>query len=223
MKKWSGKVAVITGASAGIGAEIVKSLATNGVHVIGLARRPERVEAIARELGDAAGKIRAFKCDVSQLQSIKDAFKRIEEEFGAIHILVNNAGVLRNIKILTDDDVSDKIDEVINTNFAGLVHVTREAYRLMKRSNDHGMIININSNAGHKIPFPMNPNISHNVYHGTKFAVTATSEVLRQELICQENDKIRVTVTKILWREASIAFMFRFRCVSESLAGRDLD
>jgi NADP+-dependent farnesol dehydrogenase len=195
MEKWSGKVAVVTGASAGIGAEIVKSLAASGIHVVGLARRPEKVAELAKSLGSTGGKIHALKCDVSQLESIKVAFKWIEEHFPAIHILVNNAGVLRNIKILTDDDVSDKIDEVINTNFSGLVHVTRAAYQLMKRSNDHGMIININSNAGHKIPFPMNPSVSHNVYHGTKFAVTATSEVLRQELICQENDKIRVTVT----------------------------
>lgn len=195
MEKWSGKNAVVTGASAGIGAEIVKSLAKSGINVIGLARRPEKIEELAKQLGETPGQVHAYKCDVSQLQSIKDAFKWIEEKFQVVHILVNNAGVLRNIKILTDDDVSGKIDEVINTNFSGLVHVTRAAYPLMKRSNDHGMIININSNAGHKIPFPMSPNVSHNVYHGTKFAVTATSEVLRQELICQDNDKIRVTVT----------------------------
>ena len=182
------------GASAGIGAEIVKDLARNGIDVVGLARRPEKIEEIAKELGSTPGKIYAYKCDVSDLTSIKEAFKWIEERFGLIHILINNAGVIRNIKILTDDDVDDKINEVINTNFSGLVHVTRVAYQLMKKSNDYGMIINVNSNAGHKIPFPMNPNISHNVYHGTKFAVTATSEVLRQELICQENDKIRVTV-----------------------------
>lgn len=194
MEKWSGKLAVVTGASAGIGADLVRDLAKIGVTVIGLARRPEVIEENARKIGETPGKIHARKCDVSDLQSIKDAFKWIEEKFGIVHILINNAGVLRNIKLLTDDDVSDKITETINTNFAGLVHVTREAYRLMKRSNDYGMIINVNSNAGHKIPFPSNPNISHNVYHGSKFAVTATSEVLRQELICQGNDKIRVTV-----------------------------
>jgi NADP+-dependent farnesol dehydrogenase len=194
MDKWVGKTAVVTGASAGIGAEIVKDLARNGINVIGLARRPKKIEEIADELGEVSGKISAFKCDVSDLQSIKDAFKTIEEKIGVIHILINNAGVLKNIKILSDEDSSEQINEIINTNFAGLVHVTHEAYRLMKRANDYGMIINVNSNAGHKIPFPFSQNMSHNVYHGTKFAVTATSEVLRQELICQNNDKIRVTV-----------------------------
>lgn len=194
MEKWNGKVAVVTGASAGIGAHILRSLARNGITVVGLARRAELIEEIIRDLGETSEKVFAFKCDVSNLQSIKEAFKWIEEKFGVIHILVNNAGVVRNIKILTDEEVSDKISEVINTNFAGLVHVTREAFRLLKKSQDYGMIININSNAGHKVPFPTNKDVSHNVYHGSKFAVTATSEVLRQELINMENDKIRVTV-----------------------------
>lgn len=177
MEKWSGKIAVVTGASAGIGAAMVKDLAKIGVIVIGLARRPEKIEEIAKELGKISGQIHACKCDVSDVQSIKEAFKWIEDKFGIIHILVNNAGVIKNIKILTDEDVTDKINEIINTNFSGLVHVTREAFQLMKKSNDYGLIVNINSNAGHKISFPMSTNMSHNVYHGTKFAVTATSEV----------------------------------------------
>lgn len=195
MEKWIGKIAVVTGASAGIGSAFVKDLARNGVHVIGLARRHERIQDIAKELGETPGKIYAYKCDVSDLQSVKDTFKLIEEKFGAIHILVNNSGCIRNIKILSDDDVSEEVEEVIKTNFSGLVHVTREAYRLMKKSNDYGYICNINSNLGHKVPFPMDKNLSHNVYQGSKFAVTATTEVMRQELICQENDKIRVTVS----------------------------
>ncbi len=194
MEKWRGKIAVVTGGSAGIGSAFVRDLAKNGIHVIGLARRHERIQEIAKELGETPGKIYAYKCDVSDLQSIKDTFKLIEETFGAIHILVNNSGCARNIKILSDDDVSEQIEEVIRTNFNGLVHVTREAYRLMKKSNDYGYICNINSNLGHRVPFPFNRNMSHNVYHGSKYAVTATSEVLRQELICQDNDKIRVTV-----------------------------
>jgi NADP-dependent 3-hydroxy acid dehydrogenase YdfG len=198
MEKWRNKFAVVTGASAGIGEEIVKDFARNGLNVIGLARRAEKIESYAKSFtGDGFGKIYSRKCDVSDVQSVKETFKWIEETFGVVHILVNNAGVIRKIKILSDEDVSEQIEEVINTNFTGLVHCTHEAYRLIKKSNDYGMIININSNAGHRIFFPA-PGVSHNVYHGTKFAVTATSEVLRQELIMQENDKVRVTVSVLL-------------------------
>lgn len=168
MDKWRGKIAVVTGASSGIGAAIVKELAKNGVNVIGLARRPEKIEEFAKELDETPGKIHSYHCDVANLQSIKEAFKWIEDKFGAIHILINNAGVIRNVKILTEEDISEAIDEVININFSGLVHVTHEAFRLFKRANDYGMIINVNSNAGHRISFPKTPDVSNNVYHGTK-------------------------------------------------------
>lgn len=194
MEKWIGKNAVVTGASAGIGKAIVQTLAKAGVNVVGLARREEKIVEFAKELGETPGKIYARKCDVGDLQSIKEAFKWIEEEIGGIHILVNNAGVIRNVKILTEEDVSEAINEVININFNAMVHVTHEAFRLLKKSNDYGMIINVNSNAGHRVSFPKSADVSNNVYHGSKHAVTATCEVLRQELILQENDKIRVTV-----------------------------
>jgi len=96
MDKWQGKTAVVTGASAGIGAEIVKDLVKNGINVVGLARRPEIIEAFAKEIeGTGYGKIYAYKCDVSSLDSIKETFKWIEDKFGVINILVNNAGIGR--------------------------------------------------------------------------------------------------------------------------------
>lgn len=191
MEKWSGKFAVVTGASSGIGEAIVKDLATNGVNVIGLARRSEKVETIVKNLGNVPGKVYAKKCDVSDLNSVKETFKWIEEKFGSIHILVNNAAILSKGKILDQgDDVTDKLNAVIKTNFTGLVHCTREAFRLIKKSDDYGMIININSVLGHTIPFS---EARMNLYSPTKYALTAVSEVLRQELIAQNNDKVRVS------------------------------
>lgn len=180
MDKWSDKFAVVTGASSGIGAAITKSLAKNGVNVIGLARREEKIEEFAKELGKTSGRIFAYKCDISDLQSIKEAFKWIEEKFGMIHILINNAGIIRNIKILSEEDISDAINEVINVNFSALVHVTHEAFRLLKKSNDYGMIININSNAGHRVSFPKTPDVSNNVYHPSKVNSKLTKKIIYQ-------------------------------------------
>lgn len=191
MERWKGKIAVVTGASAGIGESIAKELAKNNLIVVGLARRVEKIEEYAK---CSSGEIHAYKCDVSNSESIKSAFKWIEEKFGVIHILVNNAGKIKNIKLLGDASVSDDVNDIISTNFTGLVICANEAFRLIKKSDDYGMIININSNAGHRVFFPPN-GMSHNVYPGTKYAVTATSEVLRQELIQQKNDKVRVTVS----------------------------
>ena len=66
MEKWQGKLAVVTGASAGIGAAIVKDLANAGINVIGLARRAEKIQEIIKSIGETSGKVYAYKCDVSK-------------------------------------------------------------------------------------------------------------------------------------------------------------
>lgn len=95
MDKWRGKNAVVTGASAGIGAAIVRDLAKAGINVVALARRVEKLEALKKELESADGKVIAVGCDVSNKESVESAFTEIEKVFGVIHILVNNAGVVR--------------------------------------------------------------------------------------------------------------------------------
>ena len=191
MEKWSGKIAVVTGASSGIGAAIIKDLASHGLIVIGLARRSDKIEEIAGSLKSVAGKIHARKCDISDDKSMKETFHWIEQTFGTIHVLINNAAVVSSGKILDQgDDATEKLNSIINTNFTGLVHCTREAFRLMEKSGDYGMIININSVLGHVIPFST---ARLNLYPPTKYALTAVSEVLRQELIAQNNGKIRVS------------------------------
>jgi len=95
MERWSGKVALVTGASSGIGAAITEELAKAGVKVFGLARRVERVEEIKNKLGKVKGDIIPLKGDVSKEEDIVAAFKVIKEKFGTIHILVNNAGIGR--------------------------------------------------------------------------------------------------------------------------------
>lgn len=186
MEKWRGKVAVITGASSGIGESVAKTLASNCLIVIALARRVELVEAIAKS---SKGVIHAHKCDVSDLNSIKETFKWIEDKFSSISILINNAGKSTQVKVLDpSDDATEKLNSVIETNFTGLVHFTRFGVRLMKKSQDYGLVINIGSVLDSIIPVQ-----SYSIYPATKFAVRAFSEVIRYELTAEKNDKIRVT------------------------------
>lgn len=190
-EKWRGKNAIVTGASSGIGSAIMKDLACKGINVIALARRKEKIEEIVEKFAETDGKIHPHKCDVSDTKSISETIEWIEKMFGCVHILINNAGVNFNVKILDEgDEVTDKLEKTVSTNFTGLVHITRAIVSLMRKSNDYSIIININSTAGHYVPF-----INHawNLYPSTKFALTAFSEVLRQELIVQKLDKIRVT------------------------------
>ncbi|XP_070504299.1 farnesol dehydrogenase-like [Chironomus tepperi] len=190
MDKWVGKIAVVTGASSGIGAAITKDLAQHGLIVIGLARRAEKIDEIAAEVSSAPGKIHSCKCDIGDLNSIKAAFKWIEEKFQKVHILVNNAGLTYLGDILDpSQDQTDKINQIINVNFTGLVHTTREAFRLMQVADDYGMIINNSSILDSVTPFPTKAL----VYPATKHAIRALTEIVRQELIVGNNDKIRVT------------------------------
>lgn len=95
MDKWKGKIAVITGASAGIGAEIVKDFAKNGIVVVALARRASKIVDNIKDFPAEYGKVYARSCDVANLQSIKETFDWIEEKLGSVNILVNNAGIGR--------------------------------------------------------------------------------------------------------------------------------
>lgn len=193
-ENWVGKVAIVTGASSGIGAAILSEFARHKIKVVGLARRLEKIEAEIESSGDLSENVFALKCNVSDPKSVSEAFKWIENKFGVVHILVNNAGVCKNLNILDEGDEAFKeLNQVIDVNVRGLVQCTREAFRLMKKSNDYGLIININSIAGHSIPFMTFP---MNLYAPTKHAVTAISEVIRQELVIAGNKKIRITVSK---------------------------
>jgi NADP+-dependent farnesol dehydrogenase len=188
MEKWQGKIAVVTGASSGIGAAIAKSLAAAGLTVVGLARRSERIEELAKT---AKGEIFAYKCDVGDLNSINETFKAIGERFGKVHILINNAGMSSKVTVFEESpEAVERINSTIDVNFTAVVHCTRECMKLMRKAgeDEHGMIINVSSNWDSVIPFP-----HQTIYPATKYAVRALSEIIRQELIVSGCDKIRVT------------------------------
>ncbi|XP_049299590.1 farnesol dehydrogenase-like [Anopheles funestus] len=188
MDRWVGKVAVVTGASSGIGAAIAKDLAKAGMITIGLARRVERVEQLKQDLPkEAAGRLHAMKCDVSVETDIERTFQRIRDTYGGVDVLVNNAGILRSVNLLDVGTTAD-IKAVLDTNVTGLVLCSQRAYQSMVERKVDGHIVHINSIAGHSVPnFP-----KLNIYPGTKHAVTAITEVMRQELRAAAS-KVKVT------------------------------
>lgn len=193
MDRWIGKTAVVTGASSGIGAAIAIDLLNAGVNVVGLARRQERVEALKDSIAPTAtGKLIAMKCDLTIEDEIRQAFAWVNENFNGVDILVNNAGIIRTMNIL-DADNSTQLRETIDTNILAVALCSREAVQSMRQRNVDGHIVHINSCAGHKIPYFVGLYPSFNIYPSTKYAVTAMTEVMRQELQ-SFNTKIKVTV-----------------------------
>lgn len=198
MERWLGKTVVVTGASSGLGAAFVIDLVNTGLRVVALARRLDRLEELKTKVDyDNGGELHTIKCDVTVEQEIKDAFTWIDENFDGIHILVNNAGVMRDLNII-DNDNTESMRQVLDTNIMGVLLCTREAFQSMKARNIDGHIVIINSTAGHNVPFlgPQFPSL--NIYPATKFAMTAVSEILRQEFQSQEtNIKISVRYSLI--------------------------
>ncbi|PSN36751.1 hypothetical protein C0J52_23194 [Blattella germanica] len=93
MERWVGRVAVVTGASSGIGAAVAKELVKQGMKVVGVARRRERIEALRNELGDASGELYALHGDLSKEEQVADVFSWIKRHLGGIDVLVNSAGI----------------------------------------------------------------------------------------------------------------------------------
>ncbi|XP_025837716.1 farnesol dehydrogenase-like isoform X2 [Agrilus planipennis] len=189
MDRWVEKVAVVTGASAGIGAAIAEALVKEGLIVAGFARRTDRVEKLAKKLQDAnaKGKLHAVKVDMTKENEIIDGFNWVKKNLGPIHVLVNNAGVAR-FDALIDSD-TQKWRDIFDTNVIGLSIATREAVKDMRANNVDGHIIHINSIVGHQV---LNFQ-GINAYPASKHAITALSETLRHEFI-QNKLKIKITL-----------------------------
>ena len=136
-----GKVAVVTGASRGIGLEIAKTLAAQGarVAVISTQERPEIAEQIAQETGSEA---KSFACDVSDADQVAATFKAILEAFGQVDILVNNAGITRDGLMMRMKDAD--FDDVIRTNLRSAFLCTRAVARHMMGRRS-GRIVNMAS------------------------------------------------------------------------------
>jgi NAD(P)-dependent dehydrogenase (short-subunit alcohol dehydrogenase family) len=143
----NGKVALITGASKGIGAATARHLAGCGAKVALLARSADALEALAREIDGAqgAGTALALPCDVADWQAVSGAVARTVETFGGLDIAVNNAGLIDPIAMLEDTDPL-AWGNVIDVNVKGVYHVIRAAIPPMK-ARGGGVVVNISSGA----------------------------------------------------------------------------
>ena len=183
MAQWQGKKALVTGASNGIGAALAGRLLREGMHVVGCARRQDRVAEVLTAADTSGQNSLAVECDVRDEKSVQKAFTDARERFGGVHVLINNAG-LGHADSLADGKV-DEWREMLDVNVLGLCICTREALADMRSRGDRGHIIQIGSMAGQRVP------AGAGLYAATKHAVRALTESLRIEL--RENeDSIRV-------------------------------
>ncbi|CAH1406878.1 unnamed protein product [Nezara viridula] len=107
MEHWKDKVAVVTGASAGIGKAVAAKLAEEGMRVVAVARRKERLQELADQY---KGRIYPLPCDVTKDQELVDLFKKINDTIGPVHVLVNNAGIAYQTSVLVSPHMEYRRD-----------------------------------------------------------------------------------------------------------------
>lgn len=139
----AGQTALVTGASSGLGRHFARVLAANGARVAVAARRMERLEALAAEVREAGGTALPLALDVTDRDAIPRAFDAAEAAFGPVGVLVNNAGVAAQARVL--DQTPEVWRKVLDTNLDGVWFVAQEAARRMASSGRGGSIINIAS------------------------------------------------------------------------------
>jgi NADP-dependent 3-hydroxy acid dehydrogenase YdfG len=188
MRDLSGKVAVITGASSGIGQAAARLLAAEGVHVVLVARRRDRLAALADELGETATVIEA---DVADPDQVKALFDHVRARFGGLDLLFNNAGI--GINAAFEDSRPEDWKTMIDVNLYGVLNCTQEAIPLL-RGRPGAMISSVSSVGGR---YGVQ---NWSVYSATKYAVVGFHDALRKEL---GPDRIRVSVIEpgAVWTE----------------------
>jgi NADP-dependent 3-hydroxy acid dehydrogenase YdfG len=171
------RIAVVTGASSGIGAATARGLARAGFHVVAGARRTDRLEALAEEVGATA-----LALDVTDPASVEASRAAVADRHGRVDVLVNNAGLAAGLDPVADGDERDW-QAMLDTNVLGLLRVTR-AFLPLLRAAPHAHVVNLGSIAGFEV-YPGGVG-----YTASKHAVRAITGTLRLEL---NGEPIRVT------------------------------
>lgn len=169
----TGRIALVTGASRGIGEAIARSLAGAGAHVIVSSRKLEGCEAVAASIREAGGKASALACHIGELDDIARTFETIEREHGRLDILVNNAATNPHFGPITSIDPG-AFQKTVDVNIRGYFFTSQAAAKLMARGGG-GSIVNVASING-VIPGPL-----QGVYSITKAAVISMTKAFARE------------------------------------------
>ncbi len=208
MDRWTNAVALVTGASSGIGEAIVRRLHTEGLRVVGCARRPERLHQLRDRLG---ARFHPIVCDLRDESAIVRMFAEIEQVYGGVDILVNNAGLGHLSPLMSGN--TEHWREMWEVNVLALTICTREAIRRMQKRG-RGHVIHISSMAAHRVPS------DSGMYAATKHAVKALTEALRLELHAA-NSPIRVSSISPGFVETEFAELYhRSRIAAAETYGR---
>ena len=167
------RIALVTGASRGIGAEIARLLADQGAHVIVSSRKQDACEQVAASIRDQGGQASAFACHIGELDQIEAVFGHIKNAHGRLDILVNNAATNPYYGHIVDTDIG-AFEKTVDVNIRGYFYMTANACKLMKQ-NGGGAIVNVASVNG------VRPADKQGIYSITKSAIIGMTKAFALE------------------------------------------
>jgi NAD(P)-dependent dehydrogenase (short-subunit alcohol dehydrogenase family) len=177
----SGKIALVTGASRGIGEGIARLLAAQGAHVIVSSRKQDACEGVAASIREAGGKAEAYACHIGEMAQIDKLFADLEAKHGRLDILVNNAATNPHFGHITETDVG-AFQKTVDVNIRGYFFMSSAGAKLMAK-NGGGSIVNVASVNG------VTPGAQQGIYSITKAAVISMTKAFARECAPQ---KVRV-------------------------------
>lgn len=192
----SAPVALVTGASSGIGEAIARRLAQQGYRLAMCARRSDRLATLQSKLEAEGAEVLIQAADLRQESDILALFDQIRQTWGGVDVLVNNAGLGHKSPLMSGETAAWR--EMLEVNVLALCICTREAVKDMQQRGDRGHIVHISSLSGHRVPG------ASGVYAASKFAVRALTEGLRQELRAADS-QIRVSAISPGFTETEFA------------------
>jgi NAD(P)-dependent dehydrogenase (short-subunit alcohol dehydrogenase family) len=169
----SGKIALVTGASRGIGEEIASLLAKQGAHVIVSSRKLEGCQAVAEAITEAGGSAEAFPCHVGRMEDISAVFEHIREAHGRLDILVNNAATNPYFGHILDTDLA-AYDKTVDVNLRGYFFMSVEGGRMMREQGGGAIVNTASVNA-------LSPGPMQGIYSITKAAVVSMTKAFARE------------------------------------------
>lgn len=187
MERWNNRVAIVTGASSGIGKAIAIALLKSGMVVVGIARREDLLKKLSEEVESFHGTFYYKSFDIRNEKHITECVQWTVTTCGSIDVLVNNAGVYDETELVDESMEHGKM--IMETNYlAGCIFMKEVINEMKLKGIDDGHIININSVAGHYRAEP----IKALIHNASKHCVTLTTDSIRRMLV-KEGSKVKIT------------------------------